>query len=228
MSPRSHDRKENPYRRNQALKAALSFMRRSTVFLLLLFAPAAWARTFHGCPDAGRGGDTALNRLKNRTTAPGSAAARLLSDILHSHPVAEAMGKRDRATWTSDALALTLGKRSRHASRVGSSRSAPPGPRRAIAGHPEDVDWHVWIAARPSRNAKPHSSMVVEVSPRVQRWEHDKFVALAKLGTRVRISGWMLWDEEHGSEVGKSRGTLWEIHPVHQIKVYRNGGWELW
>ena len=65
------------------------------------------------------------------------------------------------------------------------------------------------------------------ISPRNQKLQgfHDQLVQLAKKGARVRVTGWMLWDEEHGSEVGKSRGTLWEIHPVHKIEVFNDGEW---
>jgi hypothetical protein len=35
----------------------------------------------------------------------------------------------------------------------------------------------------------------------------------------------MFWDEEYGSEVDNSRGTLWEIHPIHKIEVLQNSDW---
>jgi hypothetical protein len=40
------------------------------------------------------------------------------------------------------------------------------------------------------------------------------------------LIGWILWDEEHGDQVGKSRGTLGEIHPIHRIEVYEAGEWK--
>jgi len=35
----------------------------------------------------------------------------------------------------------------------------------------------------------------------------------------VRISGWLMLDPEHPDQLGKTRGTIWEIHPVMKLKV---------
>jgi hypothetical protein len=32
--------------------------------------------------------------------------------------------------------------------------------------------------------------------------------------TEVRIRGWLMLDQEHPEQIGKTRGTLWEIHPI--------------
>jgi hypothetical protein len=39
------------------------------------------------------------------------------------------------------------------------------------------------------------------------------------------VSGWLLLDTDHPEGVGKSRGTLWELHPVMQIAVSKDGQW---
>jgi hypothetical protein len=72
-------------------------------------------------------------------------------------------------------------------------------------------------------------SLVVEISPRLLK-DHPQWPTLATKawhdGTQVRVRGWRMWDQEHGSEVGKTRGTLWEIHPIHEIDVQdENGDW---
>jgi hypothetical protein len=41
----------------------------------------------------------------------------------------------------------------------------------------------------------------------------------------VRISGWILLDPEHPDQVGKTRATIWEIHPVMKIEVSTGGMW---
>ena len=46
-----------------------------------------------------------------------------------------------------------------------------------------------------------------------------------KKDQRVRISGWLMLDPEHPDQVGKTRGTIWEIHPIMQIEVNQNGQW---
>jgi len=40
------------------------------VSALLFLGASTLAQDFHGCPVEGRGGDPALNRLKNRTAGP--------------------------------------------------------------------------------------------------------------------------------------------------------------
>jgi hypothetical protein len=43
--------------------------------------------------------------------------------------------------------------------------------------------------------------------------------------TKVRISGWLLMDQEHPDQVGKTRGTIWEIHPIIAFDVQRGNTW---
>jgi hypothetical protein len=60
--------------------------------------------------------------------------------------------------------------------------------------------------------------------------------ALATAGDTVRVSGWLMFDPEHWSQMWqysspadttgtKARITLWEIHPVTRMEVRRNGAW---
>jgi hypothetical protein len=35
----------------------------------------------------------------------------------------------------------------------------------------------------------------------------------------------LMLDPEHPEQLGKTRGTLWEIHPVMRIEVRRGGRW---
>ncbi len=70
--------------------------------------------------------------------------------------------------------------------------------------------------------------MVVEVTPRVrdQRpgWTDSALAALK--GQQVRISGWLLMDQEHPEQLGQTRATLWEIHPIMHIEVNQGGSWQ--
>jgi hypothetical protein len=186
---------------------------------------------FHGCPPDGKGGDPALSELKNRDIAPGAYEDMTLIGMIKKKPSkAIAMGKRHRDKWTPEAIASVEefeSKGVRAEGRLIAIRTQ--GPESCNCGSDTDVDTHMWIATVASASAKPTRSMVVEISPREldghPGWDHDTLVSLAKKGTRVRISGWVTWDHEHGSEVGKSRGTLWEIHPIHRIDVFRDGAW---
>ena len=39
------------------------------------------------------------------------------------------------------------------------------------------------------------------------------------------VSGWLMLDPEHPDQVGKTRGTIWEIHPVMRMEVEQQGRW---
>jgi len=76
------------------------------------------------------------------------------------------------------------------------------------------------------RSVVKAKSMVMEISPRLTRpqWTLDTFKQFANTGTRLRLSGYLLWDQEHVASVGKTRGTVWEVHPIHAIEFQEAGG----
>ena len=88
-------------------------------------------------------------------------------------------------------------------------------------------DWHMWIVATEDeahKNDKTHA-IVVEITPRIRAlagdsttWSKPQIVKWARDGRRVRVSGWLLFDPDHPPEVGKSRGTTWEVHPVMRLE----------
>jgi hypothetical protein len=39
------------------------------------------------------------------------------------------------------------------------------------------------------------------------------------------MTGWLTFDQEHNEQVGKTRGTLWEVHPVTRVQVLEDGKW---
>ncbi len=93
-------------------------------------------------------------------------------------------------------------------------------------------DWHMWLVptSGEAANRDRARAVVVEVTPRVRatspNWILTSVKALARNGDKVRISGWLMWDPDHPDQVGKTRGTTWEIHPVTKIEVDRNGDWQ--
>ena len=206
----------------------------------LLLSPAIDAQEhttgkFHGCPPEGKAHssegffDPILNGLKNGDRAPAQVEDRKLADVIAKHPQSlQDMGKKLREKWSPQALEAARAFEedgSRIEGRLIAIRTS--GAEACNCGKENSLDMHVWIATKASSEAKANHSMVVELSPRLPDIQafHDRLVQLAKHGTRIRVRGWMLWDEEHGSEVGKSRGTLWEIHPVHEIEVFTHGEW---
>jgi hypothetical protein len=95
-------------------------------------------------------------------------------------------------------------------------------------GSTQYIDHHLWLAPSPS-SAKTRA-MVVEISPRTwdahPTWSNTAtFQKLVTSKTKVRVAGWLTWDQEHQAQVGHSRRTLWEVHPVHSIQVQSGGQW---
>ncbi len=86
-------------------------------------------------------------------------------------------------------------------------------------------DWHMWLVRTDGEatNKNRLRAVVVEVTPRVRaltpNWILTSVKTLARTRQNVRISGWLMWDPDHPDQVGKTRGTTWEIHPVTRIEV---------
>lgn len=93
-------------------------------------------------------------------------------------------------------------------------------------------DWHVWVVATPDLGTAGdrRQAIVVEVTPRVRAghpgWSLDSLMSFHQHGTRVRISGWLMLDPDHPDQVGNTRGTTWEIHPVTKIEFSGGGAWQ--
>jgi hypothetical protein len=95
-------------------------------------------------------------------------------------------------------------------------------------------DTHIHVAARPDAPAR--ESVVLEVTPRLERWAARRGLdwseaALKRdlLGRRCRFEGWLFFDSGHEAEAentapgraGNWRATAWEIHPVTRLDVVR-------
>lgn len=95
-------------------------------------------------------------------------------------------------------------------------------------------DFHVWIGAeKPSSTVEAKAirahAVIVEPTPNTlsqhKTWRLHTLQQLARQDTKVRISGWVMYDPEHPDQLGKTRGTLWEVHPVTKIEVWSGGQW---
>lgn len=93
---------------------------------------------------------------------------------------------------------------------------------------PTKVDWHLWVL--PSADSLRRVSVVAEITPRLRAkhagWTLAKLDRIAHDRIPVRVSGWTLFDPEHPDQLGQTRGTLWEIHPITRIEVQSNGHWQ--
>jgi hypothetical protein len=105
-----------------------------------------------------------------------------------------------------------------------------------------EKDYHIFIGAidqaHPQgahltkaqvRSRKKHA-VVVELTPNIQDLHSAWGNNLSSLvGKNVCITGWLLYDYEHHPQIGKTRGTLWEVHPVTAIGVLQpDGSCEPW
>jgi hypothetical protein len=93
---------------------------------------------------------------------------------------------------------------------------------------PEHIDFHLWLVAMVG-NKKP-KSVVVEMTPRVRKDHPDWTIKrLTDIGTRrlrVRVSGWLMIDQEHPDQIGIHRANLWEIHPIMKFEFKEGNRWK--
>ncbi len=180
--------------------------------------------TFDGCPAKGDGGDPQLNTLKNRMDTatwvpmPFSQLAGL------SWP--KSIERRDLSTWSSSDYAEVAQNNGRPVSITGYlAQARREGPESPNCHSQVDRDFHIWLVDHPTTD-RTHS-IVVESTPRVRAnhpgWTISRISSIATKHIPVRISGWTMLDPEHPDQVGQTRGTIWEIHPIMQIEVQLNG-----
>jgi hypothetical protein len=184
---------------------------------------------YKGCPPEGDGGDPALNRLKNRVDEA-SEYFSVPFDSVVQLPWPKAIERKDRDRWAAaDAEAIARYEGIPISVEGFLARSKKEGEESCNCHGVQDdqVDFHVWLTK--NANEERTNAIVVEVSPRLRSkhpaWTTDGLGRIARNDQRVRISGWLMMDPEHPDQIGKTRGTIWEIHPVTKIEVEQNGGW---
>lgn len=184
---------------------------------------------FHGIPPEGTGGDPLLNRQKNRSQTPLDLRPYSIDEIqLLPHDALEEAGSKNRSGWgflpteqarRYEALGVQVEGYLIRAKRSGVE---------SCNGYNDSLrDFHLWLAGQPA--ARTSEAIIAEITPRFAEvhsdWTINTFTDLARKKAKVRVSGWLLWDEEHPSEVGKSRASQWEIHPVTEVEVFTHGKW---
>ncbi len=184
--------------------------------------------TFQGCPPEGDGNDPALNRLKNRVDEGNYVPVQF--DTYEKLPWPKAIERKRRADWS----AANTNAVSRYEGipisvvgyLAGAKEEGPESPNCHGADHPFR-DFHIWLTKAAGQDRS--GSIVVEATPRVRAkhpgWRTDVLGRIVNGKQRVRISGWSMLDPEHPDQVGKTRGTIWEIHPIMQIEVEQQGRW---
>lgn len=182
---------------------------------------------FNGCPPEGNGGDQEQNLLKNRSDEGDYVPVNFDAIAKLTWPVT--VQQKERKNWSAADKAT-----------IARYEGIPVMVEGYLAGSKESgvesancdktasnmVDWHVWFVKNSvdGRNV----SIVIEPTPRSRanhQWTLTKLKPIIAGKIPVRISGWLFFDPEHPDQLGLTRGTLWEIHPVMQIEVWQNGQW---
>lgn len=189
--------------------------------------PKLVAQTFHGCPSSGDGGDPVLNTLKDRidqfTWYPTTVASIVALQWPHT------IERQPRAHWSKFDTAEIARYEGDPVQVEGYFADARrQGPESCNCHSTQYEDYHIWMIESPSQDRT--QSLVVEVTPRVQQfhpaWTGTTLSQIARQKQKVRISGWLMMDPEHPDQVGKTRGTIWEIHPILQIETLVGGKWQ--
>ncbi|HEY6170680.1 MAG TPA: hypothetical protein VIX80_00340 [Candidatus Kapabacteria bacterium] len=185
---------------------------------------------FNGIPPEGKGGDPLLNLQKNRTTIPEKLETYSVHQIL-AIPSTKLEGTNDntRKYWSDEAKQYAAKWESKGVVVEGYLVKARESGKESANGNSDKYrDYHLWIVQE--KNEPRSSSIIAEVTPRIKAtkpsWKIENFVKLSNKRTKVRVTGWLLWDEEHGDEVGKSRGSQWEVHPMTKFEIFEKGEWK--
>lgn len=184
--------------------------------------------TFQGCPPGGDGGDMELNKLKNRVDEGAYVPVTFDSIVKLAWP--PATERRNMQNWSAADRAFVEKYNGIPVSVEGYLADIKKqGPESTNChGADDDMrDWHIWLTQNQHQDRS--GSIVVEATPRIRPkhpgWQLDTLRQIVNQQQRVRISGWLMLDPEHPDQVDKTRGTIWEIHPIMKIEVEQNGRW---
>lgn len=184
---------------------------------------------FQGCPAYGDGGDRQLNFLKNRVDSAAWVPTPFATVIDLDWP--STIVRRMRDGWRrrdSVAVATKEGLPVAVEGYFVAAKQEGPEATNCHGAEPSFRDWHLWLSATPGKDRR--RSIVVETTPAIRanhpEWSLNGIHKLVRDSARVRVKGWLMLDPEHPEQLGKTRGTLWEIHPVMKIEVWRDSVWK--
>jgi hypothetical protein len=189
-------------------------------------------------PRGGAGSDGVTNPRKNRTDLPeadGTSPHFVSFSAMHGLPDPK-VKKRSRQNWPATdestlekfegtALSLT-GYVVAYKPQKGSVKN--PGEACNCGGTTAaDLDVHIALAEKVGEGEK--DAIVVETTPRIRKhhpnWARTKLDPWINGTDPVRITGWLLYDPEHRAMVGSLRSSMWEIHPITKIEVWKGSAW---
>jgi hypothetical protein len=184
--------------------------------------------TFDGCPPEGTGGDPQLNLLKNRVDE--GRYSPVSFDSITSLTWPKSVEEQNMAGWSADSRAFIQQYEGIPVKVEGyfvMVRESDAEPANCGRSGMNFVDWHIWFTQGPRDDRS--TAVIVEITARVRmnhKWTLDLIRSpIIDDHLPVRISGWLFFDPEHPNDVGTSRATLWEIHPVMQIEIFQSDRW---
>ncbi|HSB68569.1 MAG TPA: hypothetical protein VLT62_04435 [Candidatus Methylomirabilis sp.] len=105
-----------------------------------------------------------------------------------------------------------------------------PVPSQVAGRRATEWEFHAHLRVGPPQHCEYQDdprNLVTVVTPPFQPphtgWDYDVLRELCEKHTRVRFSGWLLYDYLTRAQVGRSRVSPWSIHPVTQIDVWNAG-----
>ncbi|MGE5249413.1 MAG: hypothetical protein ACM3QS_04290 [Bacteroidota bacterium] len=189
--------------------------------------PVPQSSTFQGCPPEGNGGDPRLDMLKNRTDE--GSYVPVAFDAIVGLTWPKATERRHMDSWSAKDAAAVAKYEGIPVTVQGYLFEAKQSGSESANCHETAanmVDWHIWLT-KGAGDDRTHS-IVIEATGRIRalhKWTLAALEHIAKDHLPVRISGWLFFDPEHPDQVLKTRGTLWEVHPIMQIQVLENTQW---
>ena len=205
--------------------------------LVGVLAFAAFGAIAQDCPLEGSGShnDPKQNVLKNRLTAPSTFEEMTVTEFKKAFKPNLNLPQH-REAFSDEQIDLVSPAEKRGVNLTGYIlRAVKQGPENTNCGSPTRTDVHVWVYSgtrqdKDERTTLRGKSVVVEATLSWQD-QHPNWTAgrLEKIGNdrvKVRISGWVMYDPEHPDKLGKTRGTLWEIHPVTRIQYWSGTAWK--
>ncbi|HEY7848426.1 MAG TPA: hypothetical protein VIC27_00105, partial [Ktedonobacterales bacterium] len=171
--------------------------------------------------------DPALNTLVNRQDdAPPNGYRVTDISTLMSLPTTPQVEGQNRSAWSSaDAkrIALYEGSAVRVTGWVVATRKG--GPTAANCGSDANRDWYLWIGT--GAGDDPTTTMVVTVTPPIQQTRPGwtDYTMRRLVGQVVRVSGWLVYDQEPPPFVTNERTTAWEIQPVMHLETLYQNQW---
>ncbi len=194
----------------------------------LAVKPKPSMTSFKGCPPTGDGGDRDLNILKNREDDSPYFPVKFDAVMALTWP--KEIERRNRNKWSAPhraEIARYEGIPIAVEGYLAGAKESGPESTNCHGANKEFKDYHIWLTKHPDEDRSV--SIVIEPTPRLLAkhagWRLSAFRKLVNDKAKVRVSGWLMFDPEHPDQIGKTRGTIWEIHPIMGIEIWYQEGW---